>query len=76
VDVRANGPIDPEWFSSIATSGWQQRWLENFRDNQAGGAAREDLVQDSWTDQWRRVRAKLMGVPRTELRPQSVLAVF
>jgi cation diffusion facilitator CzcD-associated flavoprotein CzcO len=25
VDVRANAPIDPDWFSSIATPGWQQR---------------------------------------------------
>ena len=40
VDVRANAPIDPEWFSAIATPGWQQRWLENFTANQAGGTAR------------------------------------
>ena len=38
VDVRANAPIDPDWFASIATGGWQQRWLENFTANQAGGA--------------------------------------
>jgi thioredoxin reductase len=50
VDVRANAPIDPAWFSGIATPGWQQRWLENFTDNQAGGGATEDLVQDGWTD--------------------------
>ena len=34
VDVRANTPIDPEWFTGIATPGWQQRWLENFSANQ------------------------------------------
>ena len=39
VDVRANAPIDPRWFSGIATPGWQQRWLENFTANQAGGIA-------------------------------------
>ena len=39
VDVRANAPIDPDWFSGIATPGWQQRWLENFTANQAGGTA-------------------------------------
>ena len=27
----------PDWFASIATPGWQQRWLENFTANQAGG---------------------------------------
>ena len=32
VDVRANVPIDPDWFASIATPGWQQRWLENFTE--------------------------------------------
>ena len=45
VDIRANAPIDPEWFAGIATSGWQQRWLENFTANQAGGSAEEDLVR-------------------------------
>jgi cyclohexanone monooxygenase len=30
VDVRDNRPTDPEWFASIATPGWQRRWLENF----------------------------------------------
>jgi len=50
VDVRDNRPTDPEWFRSIATPGWQQRWLENFTLNQTGGMAEEDLVQDGWTD--------------------------
>ena len=65
VDVRANAPIDPEWFAGIASPGWQQRWLENFTANQAGGSAREDLVQDGWTDLARRIREKI------EVRPQQ-----
>ena len=69
VDVRANAPIDPEWFSEIATSGWQQRWLENFTANQAGGSAEEDLVQDGWTDLSRRIRAKIMDLPREQRTP-------
>ncbi len=76
VDVRANAPIDPNWFSSIATPGWQERWLENFTDNQAGGSAREDLVQDGWTDLSRRIRAKIMHLPREELTPQKILAAY
>ncbi|HET7526880.1 MAG TPA: NAD(P)/FAD-dependent oxidoreductase, partial [Burkholderiaceae bacterium] len=60
VDVRANAPIDPAWFASIATPGWQQRWLENFTANQAGGVADEDLVMDGWTDIARRIRARIM----------------
>ena len=76
VDVRANAPIDPDWFAGIATPGWQQRWLENFTDNQAGGGATVDLVQDGWTDLSRRIRSKLVGLPRSELTPQKMLAAF
>ncbi len=76
VDVRANAPIDPEWFASIATPGWQQRWLENFTANQAGGMAEEDLVQDGWTDLSRRIRAKIMQLPREDMTPQKMLAAY
>src|SRR6202165_2343881 len=76
VDVRANAPIDPEWFSGIATPGWQQRWLENFTANQAGGTAEEDLVQDGWDDLSRRSRSKIMQLPREERIPQNMRAAF
>ncbi len=76
VDVRANAPIDPDWFSTIATSGWQQRWLENFTANQAGGNATEDLVQDGWTDLSRRIRSKIMQLPREQQIPKNMLAAF
>ena len=76
VDVRNNGPIDPDWFTSIATPGWQQRWLENFTANQAGGNAREDLVQDGWTELARRIRAKVISLPPEQRTPQSMLAAF
>lgn len=76
VDVRANAPIDPEWFASIATPGWQQRWLENFTANQAGGTADEDLVQDGWTDLSRRIRSKILQLPRQERTARNMLAAF
>src|SRR5256886_1050842 len=76
VDVRANTPIDPKWFSGIATPGWQQRWLENFTANQAGGTAEVDLVQDGWTDLSRRIRSKIMLLPREQRIPQNMLAAF
>ena len=76
VDVRANAPIDPEWFSTIATPGWQQRWLENFTANQTGGNATEDLVQDGWTDLSRRIRSKIMQLPREQRIPKNMLAAF
>jgi cation diffusion facilitator CzcD-associated flavoprotein CzcO len=76
VDVRANAPIDRQWFSGIATPGWQRRWLENFTANQAGGGAEEDLVQDGWTDLSRRIRSKVMKLPREQRTPGNMLAAF
>ncbi len=76
VDVRANAPIDPDWFAEIATPGWQQRWLENFTANQAGGNAEVDLVQDGWTDLSRRIRAKIMQLPPEDRVPMKMLAAY
>ena len=76
VDVRANAPIDPDWFKSIAEPGWQQRWLENFTANQAGGAADEDLVQDGWTDLSRRIRSKIGQLPPEKRTPMNMLAAY
>ncbi len=77
VDVRDNRPTDPEWFREIATPGWQQRWLENFTQNQTGGFAREDLVQDGWTDLSRRIRARILELPEADRRdPLKMLAAY
>jgi cyclohexanone monooxygenase len=76
VDVRANKPIDPDWFAEIATPGWQQRWLENFTANQAGGSASEDLVQDGWTDLSRRIRERIMTIPESERTPKAMWAAW
>jgi cation diffusion facilitator CzcD-associated flavoprotein CzcO len=76
VDVRDNRPTDPDWFATIATPGWQQRWLENFTANQAGGIASEDLVMDGWTDLSRRVRGRIMQLPPDERTPAGMMAAF
>jgi cation diffusion facilitator CzcD-associated flavoprotein CzcO len=76
VDARNNHPIDPRWFAQLATPGWQRRWLENFTDNQSGGAADTDLVQDGWTDIARRVRARIAALPPEDLSPASMLAAY
>lgn len=77
IDVRDNRPIDPEWFSSIATPGWQQRWLENFTQNQAGiGMAPEDLVQDGWTDLAKRIRNRILQLPADQRNPMGMLAAY
>jgi cation diffusion facilitator CzcD-associated flavoprotein CzcO len=76
VDVRANAPIDPAWFAAIATPGWQQRWLENFTDNQAGGSAVEDLVQDGWTDLSRRIPSRIADLPPDARSVADMLAAY
>jgi cation diffusion facilitator CzcD-associated flavoprotein CzcO len=76
VDTRGNHPIDPAWFAEITTPGWQQRWLENFTANQAGGAADEDLVQDGWTDIARRIRVRIAALPPESLSPAAMLAAY
>ncbi|MEU4571246.1 flavin-containing monooxygenase [Nonomuraea sp. ATR24] len=76
VDVRGNRPTDPEWFASIATPGWQQRWLENFTANQTGALAEEDLVMDGWTDIARRVRARIAELPAGERTLERMLEAF
>ncbi len=72
VDVRANHPIDPEWFASIATPGWQQRWIENFTINQSGGFAAEDLVMDGWTDLARRIVQRIASLSG-EVTPERLM---
>ncbi|MEU8250260.1 NAD(P)/FAD-dependent oxidoreductase [Nonomuraea sp. NPDC048916] len=76
VDVRDNRPTDPEWFAEIATPGWQQRWLESFTANQAGGLPAEDLVMDGWTDIARRVRSKIMALPPEDRNVARMLEAF
>ncbi len=76
VDVRANKPIDPRWFDSIATEGWQQRWLENFTANQTGGQAAEDLVMDGWTDLSRRIRERISTLAPDQMTPANMLAAY
>ncbi len=76
VDVRNNQPTDAEWFARIATTGWQQRWLDNFTANQTGGMVEEDLVMDGWTDLARRIRSRTMTLPREDLTPEKMMEAF
>ncbi len=76
VDVRGNHPIDPDWFRSIATPGWQKRWFENFADVQTGAMTEEDLVQDGWTDLARRIRRRLRELPPEAMNREGMLAAF
>ncbi len=76
VDVRNNEPTDREWFKTIATPGWQQRWLDNFTANQTGSPTEEDLVNDGWTELSRRVREKIMDLAPEERLPEKMWEAY
>lgn len=76
VDVRDNQPIDPDWFESIATPGWQKRWFDNFVDNQSQGFPEEDYVMDGWTELSRRIREKVRQMPADKWTPEGMLQAF
>ena len=76
IDVRNNAPIDREWFDSIATAGWQQRWYDNFVENQSQGFPAEDYVMDGWTELSRRIRDKVRLLPPEQWTPENMLAAF
>ena len=75
-NMIGNHEIDPEWFATISTPGWQQRWLENFTGNQSMGLTEEDLVMDGWTDLYRRVRAKVLQLPPEQMTPEGMAAAM
>ena len=55
----------------------EQRWLENFTQNQAGiGMAPEDLVQDGWTDLAKRIRNPILQLPADQRNPMGMLAAY
>ncbi|MEM7493343.1 MAG: NAD(P)/FAD-dependent oxidoreductase [Pseudomonadota bacterium] len=76
IDERGNGPIDPDWFKEIATPGWQQRWFDNFVDNQSQSMPAEDYVMDGWTELSRRIREKVLSLPPTQWTPETVMQAF
>ena len=76
VDVRNNAPIDPDWFKDIASPGWQQRWYDNFVENQSQGFPEEDYVMDGWTELSQRIRSKVRQLPPDKWTPDNMLAAF
>ncbi|WCO68120.1 NAD(P)/FAD-dependent oxidoreductase [Iamia majanohamensis] len=73
IDVRANHPVDPEWFATLEP-GWQQEWLTNFTTLQTGGFADEDLVKDGWTDIAQRIRDRV--VAEADFTPEGFLRAY
>jgi cation diffusion facilitator CzcD-associated flavoprotein CzcO len=78
IDVRANHPIDPDWFATLEP-GWQKRWQENFTILQTGGFTDEDLVEDGWTDISQRIRDRVvaeLSQEGAELTPELIARAF
>jgi cation diffusion facilitator CzcD-associated flavoprotein CzcO len=76
VDIRDNSPTDPQWFAGMAKPGWQERWMDNFAENQSFAFPEVDLVKDGWTDIGRRIRNRVLESGLTELTLENVLAAF
>jgi cation diffusion facilitator CzcD-associated flavoprotein CzcO len=82
VDARDNAPIDPEWFQSIATPGWQQRLHENFIVNYEGFFGRpgpdvavENLMGDNgFCKLAQRFRSAMHAVPPEEFSLERIAA--
>ncbi|GAB3628438.1 4-hydroxyacetophenone monooxygenase [Pandoraea terrae] len=80
VDARNNAPIDPEWFRSIATPGWQKRLDDNYVANWEGVYGRpgpdikvENLLDDNGFCQIaQRIRFAILSVPPEELSPERL----
>jgi len=56
VDFRGNKPTDPEWAKTLEP-GWQRQRRENFNAIFSGQPFEEDMVNDAWTDIFRRLQS-------------------
>jgi cyclohexanone monooxygenase len=71
VDLRGNGPTDPEWAKTLQP-GWQRARRENFADIVVGRPFEEDLVADGWTDIFRRFQATMRQAPAVATDPEEL----
>ncbi|MFE3188515.1 flavin-containing monooxygenase [Nocardia sp. NPDC059240] len=81
IGVRDNAPIDPEWFQSIATPGWQQRLQDNYVASWEGIFGRpgpdievENLVGDTgFYPIAQRIRSAIHSVPPEEFSLERMM---
>lgn len=59
VGVRGNRPTDPAWAENLQP-GWHQERVENFTRIVSGKPVEDDLIQDGWTEIFRRNPGAMM----------------
>ncbi|GAB6902238.1 flavin-containing monooxygenase [Kineosporia succinea] len=72
VGVRANRPLDQEWFSA-QKPGWQRERMNNFLAAVTGEPVPEDLIDDGWTRTARAQRTYLSGVTDASAPEEELL---
>jgi cyclohexanone monooxygenase len=70
VDLRGNKPTDMTWAKSLKP-GWQRERRENFNSMFTGQAAKEDLVNDGWTEIFRNLASMIPRNPGANVSPQE-----
>jgi len=55
VGVRGNKPTDPDWAAALKP-GWQRDRRANFTDITLGLPVEEDLVNDAWTEMYKKLQ--------------------
>ncbi|WP_439816877.1 flavin-containing monooxygenase [Zavarzinia sp. CC-PAN008] len=71
VDHRGNKPTDYEWAKTLQP-GWQRARRENFAAIVTGQPFEEDLVNDGWTDVFRRLAASPFGQEKGAVSPEDI----
>ena len=76
VGVRANRPTDADWAKGLSP-GWHRERIENFTQIVSGKPVEQDLVDDGWTEIFRRNPGamSLMNEEQQKLDAQGVAAI-
>lgn len=70
VGVRGNKPTDPDWAASLKP-GWQRERRANFTDITLGLPVEEDLVNDAWTDMYKKLQTLRPFKVQGDLSPEE-----
>jgi len=71
IDVRNNATTDQDWAKTLKP-GWHQQRMDNFNIIATGGQQDEDLVNDGWTDIFRKLQTILSAAgDSSDMSPQE-----